>query len=42
MKRLETVKPVCLMAAIGVGLIVDAMPLLQVAAEITVTKPSAL
>ena len=42
MKRLETVKLVCLMAAIGLGLIVDAMPLLQVAAEITVTKPSAL
>ena len=40
MKRLETVKLVCLMAAIGMGLIVDAMPLLQVAAEITVTKPS--
>ena len=42
MKSLETVKLVCLMAAIGVGLIVDAMPLLQVAAKITVTKPSAL
>lgn len=42
MKRLETVKLVCLMAAIGVGLIVDAMPLLPVAAHITVTTPSAL
>ena len=54
MKRVETFKLVCLMAAIGVGLMVDAVrpdrlpdvvgavPVFQVATEITVTKLGAL